>query len=97
MDIIRRSFAIPGSREKDVALIAIGDVHGRFDLLQQIIPTAKKALPKKAKQVQFVLLGDIIDRGDAAIAEPEDGGSEPDKESADQRRDGCKSVHDRCP
>ncbi len=67
MEIIRKAFAIPGSPEKDVALVAIGDIHGRFDLLQQIIATAKKTIPKSAKQVDFVLLGDIIDRGDAAI------------------------------
>ncbi|MDV7341430.1 metallophosphoesterase [Terasakiella sp. A23] len=67
MEIIRKAFAIPGSPEEEVALVAIGDVHGRFDLLQQIITTAKKAIPKSAKRVDFVLLGDIIDRGDAAI------------------------------
>lgn len=67
MEIIRKAFPIPGTPEKDVAVVAIGDIHGRFDLLQQIITTAKKTIPSYAKRVDFVLLGDIIDRGDAAI------------------------------
>lgn len=67
MDIIRTPVPVLGSPEKEVALVAIGDVHGQFDMLHKIIATAKKTLPCAAKDVVFVLLGDIIDRGDAAI------------------------------
>ena len=67
MQIIRKPFPIPANPEKGVALVAIGDIHGRFDLLQNIIPCIKKTIPQNAKRVDLVLLGDVIDRGDAAI------------------------------
>ena len=67
MDIIRTPVPVLGCPEDDMALVAIGDVHGHFGMLQKIIATAKKTLPKSAKEIVFVLLGDLIDRGDAAI------------------------------
>ncbi|WP_419799021.1 MAG: metallophosphoesterase family protein [Terasakiella sp.] len=67
MEIIRNACPVPAFAEKDVALVAIGDIHGRFDLLVRILPTIKKVIPPTCKRVDLVLLGDIIDRGDAAI------------------------------
>jgi len=67
MEIIRTPFPVPGSPKKDVALLAIGDIHGKFGLLQRILSVAKKILPKTANHTELVLLGDIIDRGDASI------------------------------
>ncbi|WP_135075796.1 metallophosphoesterase [Terasakiella sp. SH-1] len=67
MEIVRKPFPIPGTPDKDVCLVAIGDIHGRYDLLRKAIPCIRKSLPQDAKQVDLVLLGDILDRGDAAI------------------------------
>jgi calcineurin-like phosphoesterase family protein len=67
MQIIRKPFPVPGTPEPDVALVAIGDIHGRFDLLQEIIPCIKKTIPEKATRIDLVFLGDVIDRGNAAI------------------------------
>lgn len=67
MEIIRKPFPVPGCPEEDVALIAIGDIHGKFGLLQKALATAEKIIPKSAKRVELVLLGDILDRGNAAL------------------------------
>ncbi|MEM9421526.1 MAG: metallophosphoesterase family protein [Pseudomonadota bacterium] len=42
-------------------LVAIGDVHGRLDLLQSLIEKLDKKL--KNASVQYIFLGDYIDRG----------------------------------
>ncbi|SCA57756.1 conserved hypothetical protein [Candidatus Terasakiella magnetica] len=67
MNIIRKPYPIPGTPKEGVCVVAVGDIHGRYDLLQKAIPCIKKALPPEAKQTDLVLLGDILDRGDAAI------------------------------
>jgi len=67
MEIIRKPYPVPGTPEKDVALVCVGDIHGCYDLFVRIISVIKKALPKNCKRVDLVLLGDIIDRGNAAI------------------------------
>ncbi len=67
MEIIRRPFPVTGSPEEGVAVVAIGDIHGRYDLFKQALSCVKKALkalPEKPKQVDLVLLGDLIDRGE---------------------------------
>lgn len=67
MEIIRTASPVPANPDDGVALVAIGDIHGRFDLLVRILPTIAKIIPETCKRVDLVLLGDIIDRGDAAI------------------------------
>lgn len=67
MEIIRKPYPIPGTPDKDVAVIAIGDIHGKYGLLQSALATAKKIIPKTATKVELVLLGDILDRGNAAL------------------------------
>ena len=67
MEIIRKAIPVNGTPEKGKCLVVIGDIHGRFDLLQAIIPVIKQALPSKAQSVDLVFLGDIIDRGEHAI------------------------------
>lgn len=41
----------------ETPFVAIGDVHGRFDLLQEMLAKLPEDLPK-------ILVGDVIDRGD---------------------------------
>lgn len=51
----------PGER-----VYAIGDIHGRYDLLRELmskIVTHWEASDKRAKRVRLLFLGDIIDRG----------------------------------
>ncbi len=67
MEIIRRPYPIPGTPDDDTALIAIGDIHGKYGLFQNCLDTARKLIPENAKKIQLVLLGDILDRGDAAL------------------------------
>jgi len=67
VEIIRHPVPVPASPEKDVALIAVGDIHGQYDLLVRLLPTIRKVLPENCIRVELVLLGDIIDRGNAAI------------------------------
>jgi serine/threonine protein phosphatase 1 len=58
------------SIDSDTQLLAIGDVHGRTDLLIEIIEAFHKAstetLPPASKR-KIVLLGDIIDRGPGSL------------------------------
>jgi serine/threonine protein phosphatase 1 len=42
---------------------AVGDLHGRFDLLQKAWKAANTDLLKRSIDGQFIILGDMIDRG----------------------------------
>src|SRR5258707_14580579 len=55
----------PGTVPVGQAVYAIGDVHGRLDLLEDMLSrVAKDALRHQADQVcHLVFLGDYIDRG----------------------------------
>lgn len=47
-------------------IYAVGDIHGRIDLLRdllQVIIDHYESLPLKANRVKLVFLGDVIDRG----------------------------------
>jgi len=67
MRLIRKPTIIPGSTEEDVLLIAIGDVHGELDLLKSLIENIARTIPKQARRIELVFLGDVIDRGPASI------------------------------
>lgn len=67
MRLIRKPSIIPASTEKDVLIIAIGDVHGELDLLKSLIENIARTIPTHARRIELVLLGDIIDRGPASI------------------------------
>lgn len=58
-----RSFRVqPGSR-----VYAIGDVHGRLDLLDQLLTKIKDEIARRPAEAVFVVfLGDLIDRGPAS-------------------------------
>ena len=58
----RDAFALPRSAAPDVEIFAIGDVHGRSDLLAALLDEAARE-PRRAARRAIVFLGDLIDRG----------------------------------
>jgi serine/threonine protein phosphatase 1 len=58
----RDAFALPRSAAPDVEIFAIGDIHGRSDLLTALLDEAARE-PRRAAQRAIVFLGDLIDRG----------------------------------
>ena len=54
---------IAATTPPDMRIYAIGDVHGRDDLLQEISEQIEKDLASAPPQVLTVLLGDYVDRG----------------------------------
>lgn len=69
--VLRRLFTRPTSRAEPQSrlpegerIYAIGDVHGRLDLLRQLIGLIKEDHQRRgAASFSLVLLGDLIDRG----------------------------------
>lgn len=57
---VRRPRTAPGDR-----IYAIGDIHGRYDLLRDLLALIEKheSGRRAAEQLHVVLLGDVIDRG----------------------------------
>lgn len=58
----RHAFVLPRSTAPDVEIFAIGDVHGRSDLLDALLGEAARE-PRRAARRAIVFLGDLIDRG----------------------------------
>lgn len=58
----RQAFALPRAGAPDVEIFAIGDIHGRTDLLAALIEEARRE-PRRAPRRAIVFLGDLIDRG----------------------------------
>ncbi|MGD0639703.1 MAG: metallophosphoesterase [Roseiarcus sp.] len=58
----RHSFALPRSGAPGVEIFAIGDIHGRTDLLDALLDEAARE-PRRAPRRALVFLGDLIDRG----------------------------------
>lgn len=58
----RQSFLLPRSGARDVEIFAIGDIHGRADLLAALLDAAARE-PRRAARRAIVFLGDLIDRG----------------------------------
>ena len=61
----RQSFLLPRSGARDVEIFAIGDIHGRADLLAALLDAAARE-PRRAARRAIVFLGDLIDRGPQA-------------------------------
>jgi serine/threonine protein phosphatase 1 len=58
----RHSFALPRSGAPEVEIFAIGDIHGRVDLLDALLDEAARE-PRRAARRAIVFLGDLVDRG----------------------------------
>lgn len=53
----------PPTPDKNTRLYAVGDVHGRLDLFNDLLKAIKKDAKSFAGKTQLILLGDYIDRG----------------------------------
>jgi serine/threonine protein phosphatase 1 len=58
----RRRFALPFGPASDVEIFAVGDIHGRSDLLAALIDEAARE-PRRLEKRAIVFLGDLVDRG----------------------------------
>jgi serine/threonine protein phosphatase 1 len=58
----RQAFTLPRAGADGVEIFAIGDIHGRSDLLAALLDTAALE-PRRAERRIIVLLGDLVDRG----------------------------------
>jgi serine/threonine protein phosphatase 1 len=58
----RHSFALPRSGASEVEIFAVGDIHGRTDLLDALLEEAARE-PRRAPRRAIVFLGDLVDRG----------------------------------
>jgi len=58
----RHAFILPRAVAPDVEIFAIGDIHGRPDLLHALLDDAAREPKRRAKRA-LVFLGDLIDRG----------------------------------
>jgi serine/threonine protein phosphatase 1 len=58
----RRGFSLPLGVSPEAEVFAVGDIHGRTDLLAALIDEAARE-PKLRDQRAIVFLGDLIDRG----------------------------------
>lgn len=61
----RSTDASAPSIEEGKRIYAIGDIHGRFDLLEALLGTIKEDIDREplSGQVHLVFVGDLIDRG----------------------------------
>lgn len=61
----RRAIPIAGRPPEGMRVYAVGDIHGRADLLQRMFSAIRKdaARATSTLQVAVILLGDLIDRG----------------------------------
>ncbi len=60
--VSRETYVLPRAVAPDVEVFAIGDIHGRPDLLQALIDEAAGE-PKRRERRAIVFLGDLVDRG----------------------------------
>jgi serine/threonine protein phosphatase 1 len=58
----RREFALPFTASPDQEIFAVGDIHGRADLLAALIDEAARE-PRLRDKRAIVFLGDLVDRG----------------------------------
>ncbi|HEX9169910.1 MAG TPA: metallophosphoesterase [Roseiarcus sp.] len=63
----RREFVLPRAASPDREIFAVGDIHGRSDLLAALIDEAARE-PRRREKRAIVFLGDIVDRGPNSLA-----------------------------
>jgi serine/threonine protein phosphatase 1 len=62
----RHAFILPRAVAPDVEIFAIGDIHGRTDLLHALLDDAARE-PRRREKRAIVFLGDLVDRGPDSI------------------------------
>jgi serine/threonine protein phosphatase 1 len=62
----RRGFSLPLGVSPEAEVFAIGDIHGRSDLLAALIDEAARE-PKLREKRTIVFLGDLVDRGSDSL------------------------------
>ena len=62
----RRGFSLPLGVSPEAEIFAVGDIHGRSDLLAALIDEAAREPKLRAKRV-IVFLGDLVDRGSDSL------------------------------
>src|SRR5271157_2897954 len=60
--VSRETFVLPRAVAPDVEVFAVGDIHGRTDLLRALLDEAARE-PKLRQRRAIVFLGDLVDRG----------------------------------
>lgn len=60
--LTREAHVLPRAVAPGVEVFAVGDIHGRSDLLAALLDEAART-PREAERREIVFLGDIIDRG----------------------------------
>jgi len=58
----RQTYEMPRSVAPDTEVFAVGDLHGRMDLLQALLDEAQRE-PRRRERRALVFLGDLVDRG----------------------------------
>ena len=64
--VSRETFVLPRAVAPDVEVFAVGDIHGRTDLLHALLDHAA-AEPKRRDRRVIVFLGDLVDRGEDSL------------------------------
>src|ERR1700744_1439427 len=62
----RRGFLLPLGVSPEAEVFAVGDIHGRSDLLVALIDEAARG-PKLRDKRTIVFLGDLVDRGSDSL------------------------------
>src|SRR5437016_10214892 len=62
MLLSRESLALPRAIAPELEILAIGDIHGRADLLDALLREAE-ATPRAARERKLLFTGDLVDRG----------------------------------
>jgi len=58
----RETYRLPRAVAPDLEIFAVGDIHGRTDLLHALLDEAARE-PKRRERRAIVFLGDLVDRG----------------------------------
>jgi serine/threonine protein phosphatase 1 len=62
MRLTREVLSLPRAVETDCEIVAVGDIHGRLDLLDALLAEAASE-PRRAPSRRLIFTGDLVDRG----------------------------------
>jgi len=67
--LIKRKRAAPGTLAPGKRIYAIGDIHGRKDLFEQVVTAIEEDTARRSTaEVTIIVLGDFVDRGSQSAA-----------------------------